>query len=267
MELTDWFGLISAISLVVVMVLSLYDWYYKRRAGALKHSIDLYKALIKANYEVNFNFDYANEDLKLNPEIKTNGLHNEFKEIDYSEEIKSHLKDNAYKNMCDIIKRKNIYIELHNLESQEFLKDLNLKIMATIPNMELWDELGVQPIKYYTNHLLKQIKDIVLWYYTHPLSKERMSNEFIIKPSNNQWILYRSYNLIGNDNKEELEEINQQIIKILIGSLESPKFSLLKVYFGIIKTRCHSKLTKEIIQIKKDMNSNKPIKGKCSQCP
>lgn len=271
MRLTDWFGFISALSLVVVMMLSLHDWYYKKRADKLKHSMNLYKVFTGIDSEVNFDFnDYNIDNLKLKTIIQTNESPNDFNEADYFEEAYSHLEDNEYKNIRDIIKRKSIYINLYNLESQEFLIDLTKKIMATIPDMELWDELGTPPSKYYTKHLLKQIRSIVLWHYRNVLDKKRLSMEFTVSAtSNNQYKLYRNYSLIGTDTESEINIIHQKIIKILVESLEQDnrKFNLLKIYFNIITVCCHSKLKKEIIQIKKDIDSNKPIKGKCRQCP
>lgn len=236
------------------------------KTESLKHSEDLVKELQnRVDSEIIF---VSNENgLKLDVKEKTNETHTKSDYENYSSEVDAHFEDSAYKNIHDIIKRRELFIRAHNAELQEFLEKLNLKIMSEltqkIPNIIEWDEFSGQPKpkKYYTQYLKSEVGLFVQFRYDNHYGKRSPFSLNI--GQNGIWKeLVLTHPLVASDDDTEIKEIREMIIKNFNAAINSEWFKILKLYIDDI-IEDHNHIKEEISKIIKDVKRGIPLKGKC----
>jgi hypothetical protein len=183
----------------------------------------------------------------------------------YNEDVNDHLKY-GYPEVWDIITKRVLLINQHDAKAKQSVINLKSKIMnelkQRIPDIPYWDEVGEPPRQYYTKNFLNQIVCSVIWFYEHPIDIGRLSNEFIVVLRNNRWQIDRNYPLIGSDNKDEIQDINQMIIDILDNFLRSEDFNKLKECFENVKEN-HRLFKKKINNIIILVKNNIPLEYEC----
>lgn len=255
------------LSFLVGVIKLLLGWNKYKKEIKLNHSKDLIKEL-KMVSKVVFSKD-DKTDLKLFVEPESDiPLDNK----SYSEEVNAHLEDSVYKDIRELIDRRDFYInKLHNTELQEFLNELNLKIMREltqkIPNIPEWDEFSGQPKpkKYYTKYLKSEIGVRIQFYYENYYGKRDLLSLNIQK--NGVWNELRITNLlVSSDDYAEIQEIKKMIEKNFNIAINSGCFKILKHYLDNI-IKYHNCIEKELNKLMGDVDSGTPLKGHCNKCP
>lgn len=237
----------------------------KKREKQEKEKLEYSKTLVNENLSFRANtkigFDFVECDLRL--QIKDLPTTEDY--TMYSDDIDAYLKS-GYENVWGIYENIESLIKQHDAKAQQFAIDLKSKIMSElkqkIPKIMEWNTVGKPPAKYFTEHLLNQVVCSVIWFYEHPIDKDRIHNVFIVVYRNNRWQIDRDYLLFGSDNEIETREIQQMIIETIDTALRSKDFSNLKDCFENVEAE-HERFVKEIRKIIKDVKRGIPLKGEC----
>lgn len=219
----------------------LLGWYKYKKAVKIHHSKELVKDIQYP--EVTLSQEKGSLKLEVKP---------------YPDEISSHLVDDTYKNISAIIKVRDFYIiKLHNEESKVLYNDLKDNILSCIKHrnfinnkeaIEL-DILGVVRNNYHAAESL-----------SCRIDSHNKSHLLYCNHSQNIWVI--------SDNKKELEELKNELIKIFNDAIQRQKFELLLWYYSEIR-EYQTHINEKLKQLINEVNNEKvgvPLEGKCKKC-
>lgn len=174
----------------------------------------------------------------------------------YVEDLNEHLKNDAYRDIKELIERRDFYIKVHNEEVIKVYNDLKENVLKCIKQKKI---LKLEAIEIIDSDILKYI-------YNRHNSLEPIS--FKIEPYNNIHSLNCNVNQnvwieCDANNLNKLEEIKTQILLNFDDSIEK-KLMLLSGYFIEIKSdqiKINIKLQQIIDKIETIY-----LKGNCKKC-
>ncbi len=195
----------------------------------------------------------------VNSEVVLNQEENSFKlEVkSYSKEINEHLEDDAYRDICKIIRRRDFYINnLYNYELQELFRDLSEDIISNIKQRipVEWDSSQPEPPYFVRKNILSSLAKAIR---EKSLMLDCLGN-ILYQPGGGNWV--------KSDNENERKEIGKMAIMKFNSAISSKRFGILMLYLDNIRedpNQIKEKLNKIINDVGKDI----PLKGSCKKCP